>query len=74
MLGFCQKLKDLNYECIIIDDGSTDKTSRLLDDYAGKYSTFKVTHKENGGVSAARNLGLHQAKGDKFFGSIPNFV
>ncbi|MBQ5591617.1 MAG: glycosyltransferase family 2 protein [Clostridia bacterium] len=51
------------YEIICIDDGSTDKSGEILDLYAEKYTNIVVVHKENGGVSSARNYGIDIAKG-----------
>jgi glycosyltransferase involved in cell wall biosynthesis len=53
-----------NIELILIDDGSTDHSSELCDEWAGKDSRIVVTHKDNGGVSSARNVGLEQARGE----------
>ncbi len=53
-----------NWECICVDDGSTDGSGEILDEYATKNSRFKVCHKKNGGVSHARNFGLELATGD----------
>lgn len=53
-----------NFECILIDDGSTDGGPELLDNYEKLDSRFKVIHKLNEGVGAARNKGLEIAKGD----------
>lgn len=53
-----------NFEIILIDDGSTDKSPILCDEYAKKDNRVKVFHKENGGVSSARNLGLEKSTGD----------
>lgn len=47
----------------MIDDGSTDKSSSMCDEWALKDFRIKVVHKENGGVSSARNVGLKMAKG-----------
>ena len=47
-----------NYEVILIDDGSTDNSGVLCDEYANVDSRIKVIHKMNGGVSSARNEGL----------------
>ena len=58
----CQSHK--NIEIILIDDGSTDKCGAICDEYAKKDSRIKVIHKENGGVSSARNAGLDIAQGD----------
>ena len=51
------------YEIICVDDGSTDKSGKILDLYAEKYTNIVVVHKENGGVSSARNYGIDIAKG-----------
>jgi len=52
-----------NIEIILIDDGSTDNSSEKCDDWAEKDNRIIVIHKENGGVSSARNRGLKEAKG-----------
>ena len=44
-----------NIEIILVDDGSTDSSSKICNDYAKKDSRIKVIHKKNGGVSSARN-------------------
>ncbi|MBQ8684595.1 MAG: glycosyltransferase [Clostridia bacterium] len=51
-------------ELLLIDDGSTDNSGKICDEYAGKDSRIKVLHKENGGVSLARNIGLDKASGE----------
>lgn len=51
-------------ELLLIDDGSTDRSGAICDEYAAKDSRVRVFHKENGGVSSARNLGLDQARGE----------
>ena len=53
-----------NIEIILVDDGSTDNSSKICDKYAKKDNRIKVLHKKNGGVSSARNAGLKIAKGD----------
>ncbi len=53
-----------NLEIILIDDGSPDNCPKMCDDWAKKDSRIKVIHKENGGVSSARNCGLDEAKGE----------
>ncbi len=52
------------YEVIIIDDGSTDETSKIIDKIAGKSERVKVIHQENCGASSARNMGIENASGD----------
>ena len=53
-----------DFECILVDDGSTDGSGELCDQWAKKESRFRVIHKQNEGVSAARNDGLDIAKGE----------
>lgn len=53
-----------NWEAILIDDGSPDNCGKICDEYASKDSRFKVIHKQNQGVSIARNLGLDIAQGE----------
>lgn len=57
-----QTYKD--FELILVDDGSTDKSGRICDEYADKDSRIRVFHKENGGVSSARNVGIELASGE----------
>lgn len=54
----------MDWECLLINDGSTDNTLSLLQNYEEKDSRFRVFSKENQGLSATRNMGLSQAKGD----------
>lgn len=53
-----------DFELLLIDDGSTDNSGAICDEYAKTDSRIKVFHKENGGVSSARNLGLAKAHGE----------
>ena len=50
-------------ELILIDDGSTDASGRICDEYAARHSNIKVLHTDNKGASHARNLGVDVAKG-----------
>lgn len=53
-----------NFELLLIDDGSKDLSPSICDDYAKQDARVKVYHKENGGVSSARNVGLNHAQGE----------
>ena len=53
-----------NLEVLLIDDGSTDSSLEIMNDYAKRDERVRVFHKENGGVSSARNLGLEMMKGE----------
>lgn len=54
----------VDFEIILVDDGSTDNSGRICDEYLLRDSRIKVFHKENGGVSSARNYGLDNATGE----------
>lgn len=53
-----------NLEIILVDDGSTDNSPLICDEWSQKDSRIKVIHKENGGLSSARNAGLDCFEGD----------
>lgn len=53
-----------DFELLLINDGSTDSSGAICDEYAMRDSRVRVFHKENGGVSSARNLGLDNANGE----------
>lgn len=52
-----------NIEILLVDDGSTDGTEKLVEELAGKDGRIRIFHKENGGSSSARNLGIGKARG-----------
>ena len=52
-----------DYEIILIDDGSTDTSGKLCDEYAENYSAIKVIHQQNKGLGGARNTGIEAAEG-----------
>ena len=60
-----QTYKD--YELILVDDGSIDKSAQMCDEYAEQDNRVIVIHKENGGLSDARNTGVKVAKGEYIF-------
>lgn len=55
---------NIDYEILIVNDGSSDETSSKAKELEKKYSQVRVVDKENGGVSSARNAGIKNAKGD----------
>lgn len=56
-----QTIRD--YEILLIDDGSTDGSEQICDEYAKKSPIIRAFHKENGGLSSARNKGIELARG-----------
>lgn len=58
-----------NLEIILIDDGSTDNSGAMAEKFALEDKRVRVFHKENGGVSSARNLGIEKARG-KYIGFV----
>lgn len=57
-----QTYKEL--QIILIDDGSSDESGKICDEYAKKDKRIEVIHKENGGLSSARNMGLKKVRGE----------
>ena len=53
-----------DYEMILVDDGSTDESGSICDDFAAGYDHIRVVHKANGGLSSARNAGTEIARGE----------
>lgn len=52
-----------DFECIVIDDGSMDKTGEIAEGFAEKDTRFRVIHQDNGGLSVARQTGIDAATG-----------
>lgn len=60
-----QTLKE--WELIAVDDGSTDSSGRICDEYAAADSRIRVIHKENGGAPSARNAAIEEASGEYLY-------
>lgn len=65
-----QTFQDL--ELLLVDDGSPDASGRICDEYAAKDTRVRVFHKENGGVSSARQFGLDNARGEYLIHTDPD--
>ena len=61
-----------DFEVLLIDDGSLDSSGMICDDYAARDSRFRVIHKQNEGVSSARQTGLDAAKGEYIIHADPD--
>lgn len=59
-----QGLSASEYEIVCVDDGSTDRSGEIAEEYAKRYPQIAVLHQENGGLSAARNTGIRAAAGE----------
>lgn len=55
-----------NFEVIIVNDGSTDKTAAICNEYTAIHKNISVIHQQNAGVSAARKIGMQAMKGQYF--------
>lgn len=55
------------FEFLIVDDGTPDRSGEICDEYAGRDSRIRVFHKENGGAPSARNLAMEHAQGKYFY-------
>lgn len=56
-----------NFEIILVNDGSTDNSGNICDEYAQKYENISVIHKENEGLGPTRNAGIRAAKGEYIY-------
>lgn len=59
-----QDIDHAEYEVVIVNDGSTDRTKEIAESWASRYGNIVVINRENGGLTEARNTGLRAAKGD----------
>lgn len=55
-----------DWECLVVDDGSTDQSLTVCQSYAAVHPRFRVLHQQNGGVSSARNTGMEAASGQYY--------
>lgn len=58
------EIRGINYEVLVVNDGSPDNSQKIIDEYCKKNDRIKSFTKENGGLSSARNYGLEKAQGD----------
>lgn len=70
-LGEClasvARLEGFAFEALLVDDGSTDGSGRICDEWARRDTRFRVVHQANAGVAVARNRGLDEARGEWFW-------
>lgn len=59
-----QRQTHTDFECVLVDDGSKDRSGQICDEYAAKDERFKVIHKPNGGLVTARKAGINAASSD----------
>lgn len=59
-----QDLDSAEYEIIVVDDGSPDRSAEIAEQFAETYPNIRIIHRQNGGLSAARNTGLADAHGE----------
>ena len=59
-----QDIPFTEYEIIVVNDGSTDSSLKILHEYAEKHANIRIVTQENKGLSAARNIGLREATGE----------
>ena len=59
-----QDIPSSEYEIILVDDGSPDTCPQICDEYVAAHENIRVVHRENGGLSAARNSGIEVAQGE----------
>lgn len=59
-----QDIESSVYEIILVDDGSTDGSAMIADEYAAQFNNVRTIHQPNIGLSAARNAGMHVVKGE----------
>lgn len=64
VISLIQQKYEGKYEILLIDDGSKDRCGELCDFFANQYNNIYVHHKENGGLSSARNYGAEKANGE----------
>lgn len=58
-----EKIRNINFEIVLVNDGSTDKSLNIAENLVKKYKNIKLINQKNGGLSCARNTGLRKAQG-----------